>query len=179
MNTTLEVRTATPNGASLNGLQPRIIEGRDAGGGETLVGYAAVFGVETVIGDSFREQVDTSAFDRALSEGQDVRHLLNHDTNHLLGRVSSGTLSLTTDERGLRYSVALNPRDPDHQSVSEKVKRGDLSQSSFAFVTVEDRWENTRADELPLRTLLDVDLFDVSVVAYPAYPEADGVQVSG
>lgn len=47
-----------------------------------------------------------------------------------------------------------------------------------AFVTVEDRWENTRADELPLRTLLDVDLFDVSVVAYPAYKTADGVAVT-
>src|SRR5690348_12903845 len=85
------------------------IEFREADGGANISGYAAVFNQETVIGDGifgFREQIDPGAFDVAIKE-DDVRALFNHDPNILLGRTESGTLQLSTDRRGLKYSVSL------------------------------------------------------------------------
>ncbi|MCP4072125.1 MAG: HK97 family phage prohead protease, partial [Hyphomicrobiales bacterium] len=50
--------------------------------------------------------------------------------------------------------------------------RGDITQSSFAFTVKDDTWEEI--DSGYLRTIKEVDqLYDVSPVTYPAYPDAD------
>jgi len=143
-----------------------------------IEGYAAVFNEETVIGDWFREVIRPGAFKRAISEKQDVRALWNHDANYVLGRTKSGTLKLSEDKRGLK--IQIDP--PDTQSARdlvESIRRGDVDQMSFAFIASEEKWpKNSKADEdkLPLRELIDLDLYDVSPVTYPAY-EATSVGV--
>ena len=106
------------------------------------------------------------AIKRALGEGQDVRLLLNHE-DLPLARTKSGTLELTEDAHGLKFRAELDPSDPDVQRLLPKMRRQDLSQCSFAFATVSDKW-STR-DGKDYRELIDTDLYDVSIVTYPAY----------
>lgn len=131
-----------------------------------IEGYAAVFDSLSENLGGFREIIKPGAFKRALSEGQDVRLLLNHD-GLPLARTKSGTLKLEEDAKGLRFSADLDPTDPDVQRLMPKLTRGDVSQCSFAFETVSDSWG--MVDGETRRTLLDVNLADVSVVTYPAY----------
>src|SRR5688572_2866304 len=96
-----------------------------------LSGYAALFNTETVIGGMFREAVAPGAFRDAMGR-DDVRALFNHDANIVLGRTGNGTVRLSEDAVGLRYEVDL----PDTQAARDlmvSVRRGDISQSSFAF----------------------------------------------
>lgn len=132
----------------------------------TIVGYAAVFNSPSEDLGGFREVIMPGAFDRALREGHDVRALVDHESGKILGRTKSGTLSLTVDERGLRAEI--NP--PDTQVARDamtSLKRGDLDGMSFAFRTLSDAWLTQDGQEV--RQLLDLELVDVSIVAYPAY----------
>lgn len=135
-----------------------------------LTGYAAVFGVETVIAGLFRERIDPGAFDRAIRR-DDVRALVNHSEDYVLGRTTAGTLRLSVDAVGLRYEV--DP--PDTQWARDllvTIKRRDVRESSFAFRVRKEAFEEPPArGELPLRIIRDVELFDVSPVTYPAYPQ--------
>lgn len=132
-----------------------------------LTGYAAVFNVLSAELGRFRERIAPGAFKRSLAGG-DIRAFWNHDTAQVLGRTAAGTLRLEEDDTGLRFSIDL----PDTQIGRDalvSVKRGDVSGMSFGFSVPEkgDRWENSGGNLV--RTLLDVDLFEVSVVAFPAY----------
>ena len=118
----------------------------------------------------FRERIAAGAFDTAVKE-DDVRALFNHDPNYVIGRTTAGTLALSQDAEGLRYEAT----PPDTQWARDllvTVGRGDVNQSSFGFSVVREEW--TRPEnraELPLRTILEARLFDVSPVTYPAYEE--------
>jgi len=140
-----------------------------AGDARTLTGYAALYSTETRIAGLFREVLEPGAFRAALARKDDVRALFNHDPNKVLGRASSGTLTLEEDETGLRYTVTL-PDTQDGRDLWTLVQRGDVSQSSFAFSVDAEEWRDKDAD-LPLRAVKSVHLFDVSPVTYPAYNE--------
>lgn len=141
------------------------LEVRAENDGRTLVGYAAVW-------DSpsepmpFTEYVRRGAFAKTLNDGADVRLLIDHE-GVPLARTSSGTLALEEDERGLRAEAELDPMNPDAARIISALKRGDLSQMSFAFRTIKDSWNTDRS----VRELREVQLYDVSVVTFPAYEE--------
>lgn len=137
-------------------------------GRKTIVGYGAVFNVETVIAGYFREKIMPGAFAGLLRS--DVRSLYNHDPNYVLGRVASGTMTLTEDATGLLYSVTPPASRGD---VVESLERGDVTGSSFGFTVKRDEWTRpSTAGELPLRTIWEVeDLLDVGPVTFPAYVE--------
>jgi hypothetical protein len=142
----------------------------DPTGPPQLVGYAALVNEETIVQGfaPYRERIAPGAFLTAIVEN-DVRALFNHDPNFVLARTRGGTLRLVEDARGLRYEADLNADDPQAMSIWAKVKRGDVSQSSFGFTVKRQEWEEVPAPGLPLRTILEVELFDVSPVTYPAY----------
>lgn len=147
------------------------LEVRDnAKGGKTLTGYAAVFNRMSANLGGFVEQVAPGAFSKTIQEA-DVRHLLNHDANVVLGRNRAGTLRLAEDTTGLHYEVDL-PNTQAARDLAESVERGDISGSSFAFRVVGDDGDDwgLTDDEFPLRTLRQVALYDTSTVTYPAYP---------
>ena len=134
-----------------------------------LVGYAAMFGELSEDLGGFRERVAPGAFSKGLGAA-DVRALFNHDETLILGRTKAKTLSIAEDERGLRVEVT----PPDTQAardVIESVRRGDVDQMSFGFRTIKDDWEEV--DGELIRTLVEVRLFDVSPVVFPAYPQTD------
>jgi HK97 family phage prohead protease len=137
----------------------------NANGGNTLVGYAAVF-------DSpseplpYTEFVRRGAFAKTINDGADVRLLIDH-TGVPLARTRSGTLNIEEDERGLLVEADLDPLNPDAARVISAMRRGDMSQMSFAFRSIKDSWNEDRS----VRELKEVQLFDVSVVTFPAYEQ--------
>ena len=136
--------------------------------GNTIRGYAAVYNSDSEWMGGFYEQIERGAFDDVMND--DVRAYFNHDENLLLGRVSSGTLRIGTDARGLFYEVDL-PNTTYANDLAELMKRGDVNQSSFAFLIDADRWE--QRDGKTYRIIEKVSrLLDVSPVAQPAYPDA-------
>jgi HK97 family phage prohead protease len=137
-----------------------------------VVGYAAVFGPFSEDLGGFRERVDPGAFDRSLKEGRDIRALIDHDTAKVLGRSSVDTLRLAKDDRGLRVEINL-PDTSYARDLRALMERGDVSQMSFAFLLGPDgdKWEGRGDDGLRIRTLLDVELIEVSIVTLPAYPD--------
>ena len=140
----------------------------DDADGITLTGYASTFDDPYDMG-WYTETVESGAFKRTLGRKPDVRLLLNHD-GLPLARTTSKTLTLDTDSKGLRVSASLDPSDPDVAGMVPKMLRGDLNQMSFAFRVDSDVWE----DDFTRRTLRELDLNngDVSVVTYPANPNA-------
>lgn len=143
------------------------VELRADGEGNTIRGYAAVFNSKSEdLG--FREIIMPGAFDRALAEAHDVRALWNHNSDLVLGRTKSGTLRLSIDARGLKIEADL----PDTQAGRDAltlIKRGDVDQMSFAFRVPAggDAW--TEEGRTQVRRVTDLDLVDVSPVAYAAY----------
>jgi uncharacterized protein len=129
-------------------------------------GYAALFGSLSEEMWGFREEIAPGAFARTLQDGADVRALFNHDANLVLGRTTAGTLRLQEDDRGLAFEIDL-PETGYAADLWRLIDRGDVSQMSFGFRTVTDEWR--MQDGTPLRTLQDVELYDVSPVTYPAY----------
>lgn len=138
----------------------------------TVEGYASVFDAPYDIwgGPSrggFTEIVDKRAFDKTLSSNPDVPLLLNHD-GMPLARTKSGTLTLASDDHGLKMRASLDLRDPDVQSLAVKLERGDMDEMSFAFFTIRDEWRN---DDTERRlTELSIHKGDVSIVNYGANP---------
>jgi len=133
--------------------------------GIRVEGYAAVFGQEADIAGMFREVIERGAFKDAIGR-DDVVFLINHE-GLPLARTRSGTLKLYEDEKGLRIETMLDPDDPDVKSIAGKMKRGDLDKMSFAFRADVQEWDES--EEIPLRTIKQASLYDVSVVTTPAY----------
>ncbi|HNX51146.1 MAG TPA: HK97 family phage prohead protease [Thermoanaerobaculaceae bacterium] len=153
------------------------VERRGAGGSPgRLEGHAVTFNQETTIDGMFREIVRPGAFRRALRDGQDVVACIEHEGGlAIVGRTTAGTLQLSEDERGLAFANDL-PSTQVARDLAELVGRREISQMSFRFRVVSggDRWtEGFGSGMLPLRELIDVDLFDVSYVGRGAYPTTD------
>lgn len=144
------------------------VEKPETGEPPKIVGYAAMF--ESLSQDlgGFVEKIRRGAFAKSLDSGADVRALFNHDSNLILGRTTAGTLKVREDAQGL--AIEIIPPDTSYaRDLLVSLERGDISQMSFAFRTKVEEWDTTR--EPALRTLVEVELFDVSPVTYPAYTQ--------
>lgn len=145
-------------------------------GADILEGYSAVFDSPSENmgwGDfEVREYIAPGAFTNALKKS-DCRALFNHDPNFVLGRESAKTLTLVQDERGLKSTILL-PDTTFAKDLAVSVERGDIKEQSFAFIVAKDQWEEDRDNKIATRTILEIkELFDVSPVTYPAYPDTD------
>lgn len=132
-----------------------------------IIGYGAVFNSLSENLGGFQEVIMPGAFADTL--GDDVRALMNHDANLILGRTIAGTLKLAENNIGLLYEI-----DPPQTSYAKdlllSIQRGDIDQSSFGFQALEESWKSPTDDNpLPIRVLHKVRLFDVSPVTFPAY----------
>ena len=138
-------------------------------------GYAIVWDVESRImwdGEEFVEVISRGALTDGDLTKFDVKALFNHNRDYLLARSvnGQGTLGLTIDEVGLRFSFAV-PDTTWGKDVLELIKRGDLRGCSFAFVVNRGDVEYTRREDgMCLRIINKIaELHDVSVVVEPAY----------
>jgi HK97 family phage prohead protease len=152
-----------------------------------LYGYSAVFDSDSeVLYGMFREQIKRGAFKNVLKNSPDVRLLENHE-GRPHARTINGTLELKETPRGLYRKAVLNSERQDSKDLYEAVRRGDYSQSSFAFKVARDEWRMCNCAEeqgedyygcscIWERDILEVsELLDDSVVTYPAYPDSTAV----
>jgi len=137
----------------------------------TIQGYAAVFDSMSQPLGAFREVIRKGAFKRSVRES-DIRALWNHDPNYVLGRKSARTLRLEEDDKGLQTRI-FPPSTTWANDLMTSIERGDVSQMSFGFHMVKERWLDPGKDGLPVRELLEVRLFDVSPVTFPAYQQTE------
>lgn len=169
----------------LTGIERRFVGGREVratsrDGKPVIEGYGAVFDEESSDLGGFVEIIEPGFFDDVLDN--DVRGLWNHNDDIPLGRSSNNTLDIAQDSTGLQYVIYINEDDSEALSKYQKVKRGDVSQSSFAFfVKRKDLGDDIDGDEWKVagdkivRVLKKGgcrELFDVSPVTYPAYQQA-------
>jgi uncharacterized protein len=134
-----------------------------------ISGYAIRYNSPTVIAGEFREQLAPGSLTRTLKENPDVVMILAHDSGRVLGRVSAGTLSLREDRAGLYFSLQVDPSTPEGQTALGTVGRQDVKACSFGFRVRAESWDDG-GDRLPLRTITDVDLMELTLTAFPAYP---------
>ena len=146
------------------------IELRDEPESRHIEGYGSVFNERSLDLGGFVEMIAPGAFDGVI-ERSDVKCYLDHNPEKGIlarSRNGKGSLSLIVDEKGLQYSFDA-PKTSLGDEVVEGLKRGDYSQSSFAF-TVDDEVWTKEADGTYLRTITKIGgLYDVSIVANPAY----------
>lgn len=146
------------------------IEHRDDGAPQ-MVGHAAVFNQLSDPLLFFRERIEPGAFSQSI-HADDVRALMNHDSNYVLGRNRAGTLDLSEDSQGLAIRITP-PETQWARDLMVSMERGDIDQMSFGFQVQPggDHWDGDLDN--PVRVLTNVRLFDVSVVTFPAYPQTD------
>ena len=119
----------------------------------------------------FYEFITPTAFNKTIADGADVRALMGHDSNRLLGRVKNGSLRLRSEEDGLHIECDL-PQTSYAEDAYELIKGGYNRGLSFGFRTVQDKWEEMEEDGrmVPVCHLIEVRLFEVSFcVTFPAY----------
>ena len=133
-----------------------------------ITGYFVVFNSETELYDGMYEEISDKAF--ANIDLSDIRALADHDTAKVLGRTKSNTLKLSVDDKGLYGEITINKNDTEAVNLYERVKRQDIDQCSFGFNILNETMEQ-RADGTTKWTITEIELFEVSIVTFPAYQD--------
>lgn len=159
----------------LSHVEVRSVEGSDE---KVITGYAAKYNTRSCIlrdwwGDEFVEEIASGAFTDALRNNT-IKAYLNHNTDICLGSTRSQTLKLESDNVGLRFDLTL-PNTQSGNDLYESVRRGDIDGVSFGFRVKDDRWSECEHEgkNIMKRTLIDVDLFEISPTPNPAYEASE------
>ena len=160
------------------GVEPIELEERSAAS-PTIKGISPPFNSKSEDLGNFREVFAPTAFDKVVGRhrndprgGMDVVALFDHE-GQPIGRTTNDTLKLAISERGLAYSISP-PDTTLGRDIVTLVRRGDLYGASFAFSVAPggESWTQ-EADGSAVRTVSEVgNLYDVSVVTRPAYPQS-------
>lgn len=111
------------------------------------------------------EIIDSTAFNKTLADGAEVRALFSHDDQKVLGSTKSGSLILEQSDEGLICRCKV-PNTTWGNDCWEIVSRGDVTTMSFGFIKYDTYNEGN------ITHLRSVKLLEVSfAVANPAYPE--------
>ena len=141
-------------------------------GQEVVIGYGSIWNSRSENLGGFYEYISPDAISQETIDKSDVRALINHDPNLVLARSTAGNLSLSVDEKGLRYEFSI-PETSYGKDLAINMKNGNINQSSFAFTVGADEW-STDEDGNDIRTITSIEkLYDVSPVTYPAYSQAE------
>lgn len=142
-----------------------------------LRGHCIVVDSLSVDLGGFRELVRAEAVAYTLAQQFDMRALVDHDTAKIIGRVSAGTLRVRQDRIGLACEIDV-PDTTVGADVLESVGRGDLSQMSYAFKTIEDLWRED-PDGGVIREMLKLLVLEASIVTFPAFEDTEIDVVAG
>ncbi|MDQ0169173.1 HK97 family phage prohead protease [Paenibacillus tundrae] len=152
-------------------LQESKLEVRKVEGEPTkIIGYAVRWDqLSHPIYGMFQERFKRGAFAASLIN-PDVYAAWQHDAREILGR-TPGTLLVAEDDIGLRYEIT--PPSWAEKYV-ETIERGDVRGSSFIFRAVSggEEWDEETNPDMPIRTIKEAELFEVSPVTTPAYPQS-------
>jgi uncharacterized protein len=128
----------------------------------TFAGYASLFGRV----DLGNDRVAAGAFRDALAKRgvKGVRMLFQHDPNEVIGT----WLDIREDATGLMVHGKINTEVARGREVLELIRDGALDGLSIGFKTV-----NASQDrKTGVRTILQADLWEISIVTFPMLPEA-------
>lgn len=153
----------------IDGAEVRALIGED--GTRRIAGYAAVFEKDSVDLGGFVERIAKGAFRESIAS-EDVRALWSHNTDLVLGRTGNRSLRLYEDDHGLKFELDL-PDTTLGRDAFTSIERGDVTGMSFGFTVKKDdqAWQRGEPGKPHLRTLLKVNLFEVSPTAFPAYQQ--------
>lgn len=144
----------------------------------TVEGYALLFDTASD-GLSFVEIIERGALEGVI-EQSNVFALLNHDADRgILARSKNGvgSLYLEVDDKGLKYRFEA-PKTALGDELLEYLRRGEISESSFAFTVESETWK-VKEDDTWERTIHKIKrLYDVSPVFDAAY-SATSVNLRG
>ena len=139
-----------------------------------IKGYVVKFNDRSqLLYDEWYERVAKGAFAKSLEQNT-IKALWNHNSDIVLGSTKSRTLQLVEDDIGLRFELEL-PNSSQAKDIYESIKRGDVDGVSFGFYVREngDKWEYLKEEDIYERTLLDIDLIEISPTPFPAYPTSE------
>lgn len=144
----------------------------------TVEGYALLFDTQSD-GLPFTEVIERGALDDVI-EKSNIFALLDHSMERgILARSKNGqgTLHLEVDERGLKYRFEA-PKTALGDELLEYLRRGEISESSFAFTVESETWEIQKDDTWKRTIHKFAKLYDVSPVYDAAY-SATSVNLRG
>jgi hypothetical protein len=144
-------------------------------GPSKLVGYAAVYNSLSADLGGFKERILPGAFKGSVVGNTDIRALVDHNSEKLLGRTGNKTLRLAEDAKRLRIEVDL-PDTSYARDVKTLVARGDIRGMSFGFRVPDGGSRFTKESGQTIRELSNIDLREVTVTSIPAYGDTS-VQV--
>ena len=144
------------------------LNANDEAAEKIISGYFIVFNSETELYEGCFEEIAPESFDNV--DLSDVRALIDHETSKVLGRTKPGTLTLSVDAKGVYGEIKVNENDTEAMNLYSHVQRGDVDQCSFGFNILDEAME-TRDDGSYKFTIKAIELFEVSVVTFPAYAD--------
>lgn len=141
----------------------------DQSDGFTLEGYAAVFDEPTRI-DSWEGQFDEviarGAFAKTIDERKPVLQF-DHGRDVATGSVPIGNVEeLREDRHGLFVRARLHDNDRI-EPIRQAIASGAIDGMSFRFRVIREEWDDS--GDIPLRTIREVELYELGPVVFPAY----------
>lgn len=118
----------------------------------------------------FREKIAKGAFNKALNNTKYIDLLVEHDTKKILASTRNGSLELTETESGL-FLYSKFAHTSFGKDCFELIKADLLKNLSFGFRVVKDSWKQSGSEMI--RTIEELDLFEISVVRNPAYSSTE------
>ena len=144
-------------------VRPFEIKEKDVAEDGTFKGYASVFGNM----DSYRDIVEPGAFEKTLKKKRlkDIKLLWQHWSDSPVG---IPTL-FEEDKKGLYMEGKLAiPGVQKAEEAQALMKLGAVTGLSIGFMTKIEEWDKDKR----VRRLKEVDLWEVSIVTFPANPKA-------
>lgn len=114
----------------------------------------------------YNERIGPGASSKTLREQESIPMLRNHDPNYVFANTSSKTSQLSDDGTGLLNLASLDRRQTYTNDMCISLQRGDVAKMSFSFRSTDDAWNDNYDDRL----VRELQLFDTSIVTYPANP---------
>ena len=149
------------------------IRSNEESGEAYIEGYFVVYNQRTELWSGVYEEIAPTALKRSIEQEKvNVIALDNHDTRIVLGSVDSGTLELKSDSHGLYGRVKIDLEDPFAKSALRKVETGKVRGCSFGFYPKDEKTVRNDDGTMTYR-VEDADLLEVSITAFPAYPQTE------
>lgn len=108
-----------------------------------------------------------NAIQKAFEANQDIDLIVDHDVKRILSSTANNSLLLEEDDIGLRFEAIVSDTSWGRDFYA-LIKDGIIKGVSFGMTVNEDYW-NYLEDGTALRTIVDINLFEISVLKTPAY----------
>ncbi|MDZ4427305.1 HK97 family phage prohead protease [Bacillus cereus] len=142
---------------------------RSDGNSLTVQGIVNVPGeLSEVLGTvkQFREKIAPGAFERAIAKAKDIHFLAEHDSKQVLSSTRNGSLTLEETGEGLYMEATISPTTWG-RNYYQLISDGLVRNLSFGFRALKDSW--TSLDNMAIRTVEELELYEISAVVNPAY----------